>query len=219
MVQVIDRTFAPFLEAGEALPPDLAPRLLQRFSSSEGYTSEPSLVSSLSSLKHRPVSFASRHFSTLTVGVVTNSDDRVPDVLSSFGLSVSPLRYSTDERSSHDLDDRGGYDIDFHCMSYDVGAEKPDRKIFEAAESLLATVVPEARAEDWLKVYVGDEHEKDVVGSAAAGWKPILLDPEGKATNFVSVEDHLDQTLEAATSQHSVLRVSSIRALANWLST
>jgi len=89
-------------------------------------------------------------------------------------------------------------------MSYDVGAGKPSRAIFDAAESLAAEVVsyeasaseagcdPAAAARDktplsevlpvadsestsWLKVYVGDEFEKDVVGSMAAGWNAVFV--------------------------------------------
>ena len=89
-------------------------------------------------------------------------------------------------------------------MSYDVGAGKPSRAIFDAAESLAAEVVsseasaseagcdPAAAARDktplsevlpvadsestsWLKVYVGDEFEKDLVGSMAAGWNAVFV--------------------------------------------
>ncbi|KAJ4172977.1 hypothetical protein NW754_003183 [Fusarium falciforme] len=64
-------------------------------------------------------------------------------------------------------------------MSYDVGVEKPDTLIFEAAELMLAQVIAiregksprevKADIETWRRVYVGDVYKKDVVGATNAG--------------------------------------------------
>ncbi|KAM6512074.1 hypothetical protein FALCPG4_017061 [Fusarium falciforme] len=64
-------------------------------------------------------------------------------------------------------------------MSYDVGVEKPDTLIFEAAELMLAQgiAIREGKSPSEVKadietsrmVYVGDEYKKDVVGATNAG--------------------------------------------------
>jgi putative hydrolase of the HAD superfamily len=62
--------------------------------------------------------------------------------------------------------ERHGLAVDFVVSSADVGARKPDPRIFRAALDLLH--VP---AEDvW---FVGDTLDKDVRGAAAVGMKPV----------------------------------------------
>ncbi|KAH8650583.1 haloacid dehalogenase [Tricladium varicosporioides] len=219
---VIHKTFTPLMENDEVLPTDLAPKLLHRFSSDEGYNVEPNLVSTLKALKHQS---RQRCFDRIVIGVVTNSDDRVPSVLSSFGLNISPLRYGTDvNRSAFAGQD---YDIDFHCMSYDVGVEKPDSLIFNAAKLMLIQIIAtrdgktptEAKAdvETWRKVYVGDEYTKDVVGAINAGWNPVLLDVNEYSTSIPKLEDYPTQTLDDLFEEHTVVRVRSIQNLTMWL--
>ena len=71
---------------------------------------------------------------------------------------------------------QGPYDIDMHCLSYDVGHAKPDRKIFNAAAGLARTLVPSMeKGNAWVKVYVGDEFGADVVGGLRAGWNVVLV--------------------------------------------
>lgn len=102
---------------------------------------------------------------------------------------MSPLHYG-EERPEQSLGNSGtGFDVDFTVLSYDVGAEKPDGKIFAAAEEMLGTLLrreegsagssSDASAEAWSKVYVGDEYEKDVVGATQAGWKAVIVEREG----------------------------------------
>ncbi|CAK7566074.1 MAG: hypothetical protein SEPTF4163_004007 [Sporothrix epigloea] len=180
--QVIHNTFKPLLRKGATQPPDLAPLLLARFASSEGYAMDPRLPDLLRTIKGKRVT----PYKRVVVGVITNSDDRVPGILSSFGVSVSPLRYSRPRSTGETTGPKAtkgvpplAYNIDFHCMSYDVGVEKPDPAIFCAAESLVPEVVGvESEADvhkDWDRVYVGDEAGKDLVGAQAAGWYPVLL--------------------------------------------
>jgi len=115
------------------------------------------------------------------VGIVTNSDDRVPGVLSSLGLSIGPRRVgtaATRQASAHD-----GDDVSFVVLSYDAGCEKPDRRIFEAAEEMLAECIEadeEVDARNFEKLYVGDDLEKDVLGAKDAGWHGVLLDRKGE---------------------------------------
>ncbi|CAK7266374.1 hypothetical protein SEPCBS57363_002055 [Sporothrix epigloea] len=196
--QVIHNTFEPLLRKGATQPPVLAPLLLARFASSEGYAIDPRLPGLLRAIKDKRVT----PYERVVVGVITNSDDRVPGILSSFGVNVSPLRYSR-PRSTGEMTGTQATkgvlplpcDIDFHCMSYDVGVEKPDPAIFRAAESLVPEVVGlESEADlhkDWDRVYVGDEAGKDLVGAQAAGWYPVLLtghgSTEGVALNSKAV--------------------------------
>lgn len=114
------------------------------------------------------------------MGVITNSDDRVPSILSSLGLRTGPLRAGgvTDG-------DGGGkgppWDVDFHCMSYDVGYAKPDGRIFDAAVGLAGEVIGGVGGEgEWVKVYVGDEVGADVVGGLRAEWNVVLVGDGGE---------------------------------------
>lgn len=74
-------------------------------------------------------------------------------------------------------------------MSYDVGYEKPDKRIFEAAEGMLGRVIPSSTSlggaldsKDWVKVFVGDEYRHDVEGALGAGWIPVWIpEMDGKA--------------------------------------
>ncbi|KAF4984795.1 hypothetical protein FZEAL_86 [Fusarium zealandicum] len=218
---VIHNTFTPFLKDSQPLPRDLAPRLLHRFASKDGYDTEPNLVSTLQSLgRHK----SQMGFENVIVGVITNSDDRVPGILSSFGLNVSPLRSSTgiDPRTVPNQD----YDIDFHCMSYDAGVEKPDELIFHAAEFMLTQVLAVrgkgvgeiiGSTGSWHKVYVGDDFAKDVLGAKKAGWDPVLLDAEDQFTDLPRLKDSPSMTLDSLYEEHAAVRVRSIADLVTWL--
>ncbi|KAM0204112.1 hypothetical protein ACHAQI_010049 [Fusarium lateritium] len=236
---VIHNTFTSVSKDGKPLPKDLAPRLLHRFASREGYETESGLIEAVKGLK----SISSRHFDKLVVGVVTNSDDRIPSILSSLGLAVSPLRYGIESNSEQSKNQT--FDIDFHCMSYDVGVEKPDKCIFNAAELMLAQIISarngkslreaEADAESWQKVYVGDDYSKDVIGSANAGWNPVLLDPKDECASIADlklwrssdsdksqgrtckIEDHPGETVGDLFKNHDIATVHSLRTLVSWL--
>ncbi|KAK5169689.1 uncharacterized protein LTR77_005667 [Saxophila tyrrhenica] len=167
---IIHNTFQPLLRPNEQLPSELIPKLLHRFWSDEGYMLLPDVPLVLRGARN----LQSLRYDRVVVGVITNSDDRVPDVLTSLGLKVSPLRYGDSKAEG------GNWDVDFTVMSYDVGHEKPDRRIFEAAEGMLDVVrgagaAASAEGDGWEKVYVGDEYDKDVVGAVDAGWKAVLI--------------------------------------------
>ncbi|TKA22094.1 hypothetical protein B0A50_08472 [Salinomyces thailandicus] len=170
---VIHKTFQPLVGEGREVHPELAPRLLARFASGEGYELRPGTKRVLRGLREM------RRQREVVVGVVTNSDDRVPDVLASLGVEVSPLRYGGGEA---DATGERQWDVEFTVMSYDVGFEKPDARIFAAAEGMLG-LLPRCRGMDlegWEKVYVGDEYGKDVVGAMNAGWRSILVEAEAE---------------------------------------
>ncbi|KAK3937438.1 putative haloacid dehalogenase protein [Diplogelasinospora grovesii] len=224
---VITKTFQPLL-AGQSLPTDLAPKLLHRFSSDKGYSFAPELPEVLKSLKQPQHQHPRKRFDKIVVGVITNSDDRVPGILSSFGLNVSPLRFGSHGTTPvNGLKDQ--YDIDFHCMSYDVGFEKPDTRIFVAAESMLKRVISAQRDDEvvgghndlssWIEVYVGDEYDKDVVGALGAGWNAVLLNDGGadQGLSIRELENSPTKSLDDVFSGTSTLSVKSIRSLGDWL--
>lgn len=169
----------------------------------------------------------------VVVGVITNSDDRVPFVLESLGLNVSWLRHNNMRTSrAQDRALRGGHDIDFVVLSYDVGHEKPDQRIFGAAEDLLKSMLPiddgadpsRTKLEDWTRVFVGDEYDKDVVGALNAGWNAVLIDRDkpgddkrvrwpsrtGDGRPEHSIQDLFESGSEA-------VGFDSLESLGNWL--
>ena len=107
-------------------------------------------------------------------GIITNSDDRVPSILNSFGLKVGPRRVGLSDQRWRDyasLKDDG--DISFTVLSYDVGYEKPDRRIFDAAVDMLEETLADDQialtVDDFEQLYVGDDLEKDHEGAWSGG--------------------------------------------------
>ncbi|KAK4239511.1 hypothetical protein C8A03DRAFT_32367 [Achaetomium macrosporum] len=237
---VIHKTFQHLIGASRKLPEALAPRLLHRFSSREGYSLAPQVDSLLRSLKHRR---QQQQRSSIAVGVITNSDDRVPSILSSLGLRVSPLRFGSSikpvDPSSHDE-----YDIDLLCLSYDVGFAKPDRRIFDAAEDMANQLLPAAAAQEegkpvrvsnsgpatedaasLLKLYVGDEFEKDVVGARDAGWNAVFVgtdaDIGGQDIDMLDLDrldtSGLEEVFPDKDTSPVTIRADSTQAFLKWL--
>lgn len=212
---------------------------MHRFSCKDGYEAEPQTIPSLRALRtdSRENDSSSsptgrlRQYDRIIVGIITNSDDRVPDVLSSLGVDVSPLRSSA--TAGVQAPSIKPHDIDFLCMSYDVGAEKPDGRIFRAAEDMLVQIIQTrdgkgteestADAEVWEKLYVGDEYAKDVVGARDAGWKAALLVPEsdvqGQAEHaaVADLEDHPGSSFQDIFTQHPFVKVRSIQNVIRWV--
>ena len=156
------------------------------------------------------------------VGVITNSDDRVPDILESFGLKIGPRRVGTpDQRSAEAaLED----DISFVVLSYDVGVEKPSRRIYNAAvDALKETLTGRGdglRVDDFEKLYVGDSLGHDFFGARKAGWNALMLDRNG---NYKSVfaKKGKDIVSTAVTLQKQdkfakVAMINNLEALSNW---
>lgn len=150
------------------------PDLLSRFSSAEGYTLFPDVPSFFQSIREaREKSRHDPNFPNVVVGIITNSDDRVLPILSDLQTSVTHRRYRADTMAYFPLwqlsDDS---DVQFVTLSYDVGFEKPDRRIFDAAKVVVHT-------EKDLKceyIHIGDDPEKDARGAEAAGWTGLMLD-------------------------------------------
>lgn len=173
---VISKTFKPLVPDREVLPDGLVPDLLHRFSSKEGYRVFPDTLPFFQRLKELKASQNRDEwpYQRTIVGVITNSDDRIPGILESFGLKVSTRRHGSDLADSTIDEDE---DINFAVLSYDVGYEKPEKEIFEAAERLVEGMVIDSGSSmaDFDKVFVGDEPTKDAKGASAAGWRGICI--------------------------------------------
>ena len=185
--KVITDTFTPFLAPNQTFPKYLVPELIHTYSSRKGYTLYPDVLPFFRMIRHMKahrIRHGAHHglwpWDKTIVGVITNSDDRVPGILSSFGVNMGPWRYPVKGVSGPKDEE---YDIDFTVLSYDVGAEKPDQRIFAAAEEMLEHKLKAAsiasdediRAEEFEKIYVGDDLQKDVFGAQDAGWSSVLL--------------------------------------------
>lgn len=178
--KVITKTFQPHHPG--PLPCSLTPNLINRFWSKEGYTAFPDVLSYLRNLSSQPSRLPSASPRSV-VGVITNSDNRVPDVLSSLGLRVNHLRHGS-KIEKEAMQEQPQTDIDFCIMSYDVGCEKPSSEIFDAATSMLGSILAaegtEFKKQDWDLLYVGDEVKKDAHGAIQAGWDAVIVDRGGE---------------------------------------
>jgi FMN phosphatase YigB (HAD superfamily) len=198
--QVITKTFTPFLPASEPLPDALISDLLARFSTDAGYALYPDVLpffAHLRSLRTLPSSQLPPqngpwNWSRTVVGIISNSDDRIPGILTALGLKVGPRRVGEGgsiQRFAFEKKRAGKEeDVSFAVLSYDVGYEKPDRRIFDAAKDLLNESLAEESevggdaedANDFHMLYVGDDVRKDYFGAGNAGWAAVVLDREGR---------------------------------------
>ncbi|MBT3943054.1 MAG: HAD family hydrolase [Chloroflexi bacterium] len=90
------------------------------------------------------------------VGVVTNMSRPGEDVASSMGFAGN---------------------VDFTLSSMDVGASKPDPKMFQAALSRAGVAADQA-------AHVGDQLETDIDGARGAGINPVLIDRHSAAIDY-----------------------------------
>ncbi|KAF9739887.1 hypothetical protein PMIN06_006052 [Paraphaeosphaeria minitans] len=167
---VIRGTFQPFLKPQEEVPDALVAELLKLYSSSEGYTLFPdakALFDKLRQARAQP-STSPWRWEKIVVGVISNSDDRVPSILSSLGLNVQPRRVGSEIGPIADSED-----ISFVVHSYDVGVEKPDKRIFNAARDLGKAL---GSMDECHKLYVGDSIGQDYLGATNAEWQSLLID-------------------------------------------
>jgi FMN phosphatase YigB (HAD superfamily) len=218
--QVIQNTFRPLTVPDSELPRELVPRLLNRFRSGDGYTLFPDVEVLLNKCR----AYAKKNNASLVIGVITNSDDRVPDILTSLGMRVGSLRFGTGPTTT------GGSeinDVDFAVMSYDVGHEKPDKRIFEAAQGLVSEVL-KCRDGDtghkfdrpmWPALYIGDDYGCDVIGARNAGWKAILVDREVAAgrDQIERLNDQPSNDLFEILAKIDAVTCNSLAHLAQWV--
>ena len=140
----------------EDLPPGMVEALLDRFAGAEGYSLYEDVTPFFARMRELRYS-TTAPYSQILLGVISNSDDRVPAVLKSLGLRVGDMRADQD-RSSMELpgfEERGrlgrsinvnasnsdyyekvsqvNTDLDLVITSYEAGEEKPSRLIFDVA--------------------------------------------------------------------------------------
>ena len=84
-------------------------------------------------------------------------------------------------------------------VSADVGAEKPDRKIFEYAERTMGL----EEAEIW---FVGDSYELDVKGAVNAGWNAVWMNRRKRK----KPEDNVKIMYEAGTEDKLFEKIKEI---------
>ena len=167
-MKIINAVFQRYSPSGH-LPKGLIPDLLNQFSSSRGYKLYPDVLPFfLSARTARQSSKSQSHLCSVLIGVLTNSDDRIPLILSDLGLKVGASRYGARQRTA-DVD--GLDDVNFVALSYDIGHEKPDVQAFEAARGLGEQMTGSFKN----LVHVGDDLEKDYNAAKAAGWRGIMV--------------------------------------------
>jgi len=71
-----------------------------------------------------------------------------------------------------------GLEMDFARGSYELGFEKPDRRVFDSVRKEAEKRLGSLRPEECL--HVGDDLVKDFEGAKKAGWKAVLLRRNGR---------------------------------------
>lgn len=192
------------------LPDGMVDRLLDVFASQEGYSLYSDVMPLFEKLKewknringtHTAMGDSEHNFTHLVVGVISNSDDRVPAVLKSLGLKIGDVRADSDpsrmdlpsfgeggdkdSRPEHSEFEQCLNDIDMIITSYEAGEEKPHGLIFDVAKKKAQTILRSRTtslniaefdsSNDWLCLHVGDDYSKDYRGAANAGWNAVLV--------------------------------------------
>lgn len=103
------------------------------------------------------------------LGVISNWDDRLEDILKGMGLAKM---------------------LDVIVSSASVGMHKPDPRIFEHACEMIGVAPAEA-------VHVGDHHYADILGASSVGMTPVLIDRQRAHENdsAISTLDSLESEL------------------------
>lgn len=219
--QVIRQTFQPFLKPQQEVPSALISELISRYASSEGYDFFPDarlFFEQLKAIRTGSTPSPTWKWDKTVVAVISNSDSRVPSVLSSFGLNVGPRHIAMNSPSTSEPSEYK--DIDFVVLSYDVGFEKPNRLIFDAATSMLANMLnasPDSAGlgsvDDYEKLYVGDSIKKDYYGAQRANWCAVRLDRSGEDEGDGEVRLKLTNF---QGQKRSIVTVSDLTALGKW---
>ncbi|RAH39702.1 putative haloacid dehalogenase-like hydrolase [Aspergillus brunneoviolaceus CBS 621.78] len=185
------------------VPDVLVQHLLDRFACQDGYALDANADAFFTRLRHiKRTRTRLGPFDRVVVGVVSNSDDRVPAVLESLGLRVGMCRADQDvsstrlpgfemrgrdeSRVNNEAGDERIYDLDMVITSYAAGAEKPSAVIFEVARRQAMKLVGASEdgsdTSEWTCVHVGDDYDKDYRAAIEAGWKAFYI-PLGEDAN------------------------------------
>ena len=106
------------------------------------------------------------------IAVISNWDDRLPALLDDLGVLS---------------------DMDAVITSREIGAEKPDSRIFEAARERLG-VPRSARC-----IHIGDSWSRDVLGAHDSGFEPVFVCPPSHISDSVRAQ------MERADVPHTYL--------------
>ncbi|EPS44755.1 hypothetical protein H072_1265 [Dactylellina haptotyla CBS 200.50] len=208
---VVIETFKPSWKS--PIPRVLRDALWHNFASKSGYSLCASALPFLAILSDlRTIADKTRAgeqdwmFKTITLGVITNSDDRVINVLQDLDITVN---FQTSVSSSGEVkllpvgagnpEDRKHLEkkVDLVTTSYQVGVEKPNKGIFDAAITSAKQVVNlyygegEAERGGWYWCHIGDEVRGDIVGTMRAGGVGVLYDAkrkEGELEREISID-------------------------------
>lgn len=163
---------------------------MHRFSSKQGYQLYSDVVPLFQRLKQlQKDGFKSdAKGPSLQVGIITNSDDRVPSILSSLGLHVMARRFDSPRALAGWtlLDDNA--DIHWVLMSYDTGFAKPDPRIFDCAKEIKLG----KRNEDCVYLHVGDDFNQDYHAASQAGWRSFFLDRDHRYAQVERASDRIE---------------------------
>lgn len=200
--EVIRGSFGKVLNGdnGGDLPEGLVQRLLDRFASKEGYVLYEDAGEFMARMREVKRGLTQKQrfgpFEKVLVGVISNSDDRVPGVLKSLELAVGDTRADQgvssmrlagfEERSSSSKEgDNEINDLDLVITSYEAGEEKPSPAIFDVArqQAMRHVGASSENASQWTCVHVGDDYSKDYQAAVNAGWDGYYLPREGKGQN------------------------------------
>lgn len=224
--EVIEASFARVLAQGQdsntsrQLPDGFLQRLLDRFASREGYALYPDVPEFMARMREVKTNLAQRQsqytfgpFDRVVVGVLSNSDDRISAVLKSLGLSVGDMRADQDVSSmrlpgfeerapNEDSNNTELHDLDLIITSYDAGAEKPSRTIFDVAKRQALRLTGSQDESSWVCVHAGDDYAKDYQAAIDAGWEGFYIPREETGTEQASVRSltelfHVLQAREA----------------------
>lgn len=196
--------------------------LLVRYSSQEGYKLFPDVLPFFQTLRHsrsadNPNKILGSYEKTV-VGIITNSDARASSILESFGLNIGPRRIGTSEHRIKEATLKD--DVSFVVLSYDAGFEKPDKKIFDAGISMLEETLTGTEenltVDDFDKLYVGDELEKDYEGAKAAGWHAVLLDRNNSVKKGLTSGLKLTEVKNKKGEKKWVQTAGSLADLETW---
>jgi FMN phosphatase YigB (HAD superfamily) len=202
------------MDTDPELPAGLVEALIDLFAGARGYTLYDDVAPFFARMRELKAAPRQNRFDQVIVGVVSNSDDRVPAVLKALGLRVGDLRADQDissgelpgfeQRKVRDSNTVSGQipsdlDLDFVITSYEAGEEKPNRLIFDVAERQARLLVPGVHvgSGSWTRVHVGDDYRKDYQGAIEAGWQSYLLHrgdgEEGDAKSIPSLMDLINE--------------------------
>jgi FMN phosphatase YigB (HAD superfamily) len=219
--KVIHNTFSPYLSPEREVPPELITELYQEFSSSRPYSlyfDTRHFINGIRTYKKAMSTNKHPEFGRLVVGIITNSDDRVPSILESFDIRIGPKRVGTS--SQVPAQPSRWHDIDFVVHSYDVGYEKPDRRIFDAATALLSEKLAEEgkgeSADDFEKLYLGDDLENDYMGAKAAGWDAALIDRKSTMDKAERYAFEIAMMKDKEGNEREVWRAKSLLTVGRW---